>query len=147
MLKNFKALQIIVFFGSIVSILYYFHIIQSVLSAFAAFMRITLATTAAESLNCMACIFLGTVMFMRSLLKSKFLLFRPKRPFWSNQRLHKWAPVKLTQLWVWDLRAFLDHYLQFTLHLAYEFKFFKQEKMYCLILKFSNLEMSFYKDF
>ncbi|KAI6177094.1 Sodium/nucleoside cotransporter [Aphelenchoides bicaudatus] len=55
----FTSLQIIIYFGSVVSVLYYFGIIQVVLSKVAWVMQKTIGTTAAESLNAAACIFLG----------------------------------------------------------------------------------------
>uniref|UniRef100_A0AC34GT81 Sodium/nucleoside cotransporter n=1 Tax=Panagrolaimus sp. ES5 TaxID=591445 RepID=A0AC34GT81_9BILA len=55
----FTSLQIIIYFGAIVSVLYYLGIIQAVLSKVAWLMQHTVGTTAAESLNAAACIFLG----------------------------------------------------------------------------------------
>ncbi|KAI6214995.1 Sodium/nucleoside cotransporter [Aphelenchoides besseyi] len=54
-----ESLQIIIYFGAVVSVLYYYGIIQAVLSRIAWFMQHTIGTTAAESLNAAACIFLG----------------------------------------------------------------------------------------
>ncbi|CAD5222443.1 unnamed protein product [Bursaphelenchus xylophilus] len=55
----FTSLQIIIYFGAVVSVLYYYGIIQVVLSKVAWVMQHTIGTTAAESLNAAACIFLG----------------------------------------------------------------------------------------
>jgi pyrimidine nucleoside transport protein len=55
----YTSLQIIIYFGAIVSVLYYLGIIQAVLSKVAWLMQHTVGTTAAESLNAAACIFLG----------------------------------------------------------------------------------------
>uniref|UniRef100_A0A0N5AZ92 Sodium/nucleoside cotransporter n=1 Tax=Syphacia muris TaxID=451379 RepID=A0A0N5AZ92_9BILA len=55
----FSSIQVVVYFGSIVSLLYYYGIMQIVLKKMAWFMQITLGTTATESLNACACIFLG----------------------------------------------------------------------------------------
>jgi pyrimidine nucleoside transport protein len=55
----FTSLQIIIYFGSVVSVLYYYGIIQVILSKVAWVMQKTIGTTAAESLNAAACIFLG----------------------------------------------------------------------------------------
>ncbi|KAH7720532.1 transporter gate domain protein [Aphelenchoides avenae] len=55
----YTALQIIIYFGAVVSVLYYLGIIQFVLSKVAWVMGHTVGTTAAESLNAAACIFLG----------------------------------------------------------------------------------------
>jgi nucleoside transporter len=55
----YTSLQIIIYFGAIVSVLYYLGIIQAVLSKVAWLMQNTVGTTAAESLNAAACIFLG----------------------------------------------------------------------------------------
>ncbi|GMT18553.1 hypothetical protein PFISCL1PPCAC_9850 [Pristionchus fissidentatus] len=52
-------MQIIIYFGGIVSLLYYYGIIQAILSKFAIVMQYTLGTTVVESLNAVACIFLG----------------------------------------------------------------------------------------
>ncbi|KAK0393290.1 hypothetical protein QR680_000135 [Steinernema hermaphroditum] len=54
-----RALQIIIYFGAIVSVLYYLGVIEAVLSRVAWVMQYTVGTTAAESLNAAACIFLG----------------------------------------------------------------------------------------
>lgn len=56
-----QSLQIIIYFGAIVSVLYYLGIIEFVLSRVAWLMQYTVGTTAAESLNAAACIFLGQV--------------------------------------------------------------------------------------
>ncbi len=56
-----QSLQVIIYFGSIVSVLYYYGIMQVVLKKMAWAMQITLGTTATESLNACACIFLGQV--------------------------------------------------------------------------------------
>ncbi|CAD5217687.1 unnamed protein product [Bursaphelenchus okinawaensis] len=55
----FTSLQIIIYFGAVVSVLYYYGVIQVVLSKVAWVMQHTIGTTAAESLNAAACIFLG----------------------------------------------------------------------------------------
>ena len=55
----FTYLQVIIFFGAIVSLLYFYGLIQSFLKWMAWFFQITLGTTAPESLNACACIFLG----------------------------------------------------------------------------------------
>ncbi|GMS88010.1 hypothetical protein PENTCL1PPCAC_10185, partial [Pristionchus entomophagus] len=55
----YTAMQIIIYFGGIVSLLYYYGIIQAVLAKFAIVMQYTLGTTVIESLNAVACIFLG----------------------------------------------------------------------------------------
>lgn len=64
----------IIYFGSIVSILYYFGIMQFVLTRLATFVQFAMGTTATESFNAVACIFLGQVLLMeRLLLKPLFL--------------------------------------------------------------------------
>ncbi|VDL73258.1 unnamed protein product [Nippostrongylus brasiliensis] len=55
----FSALQVLVFFGAVVSLLYYYSIIQWILKRMASFTQLTLGTTAVESLNACACVFLG----------------------------------------------------------------------------------------
>lgn len=55
----FTSLQVIVYFGSIVALLYYYGILQLILRKMAWVMQITLGTTATESLNACACVFLG----------------------------------------------------------------------------------------
>ncbi|GMT19018.1 hypothetical protein PFISCL1PPCAC_10315, partial [Pristionchus fissidentatus] len=55
----YTSLQIIIYFGSIVAVLYYLGVIEAVLKVVAIGMQYTLGTTAAESLNAAACIFLG----------------------------------------------------------------------------------------
>ncbi|KHJ86810.1 transporter gate domain protein, partial [Oesophagostomum dentatum] len=58
-LTHLQALQVLVFFSSVVSLLYYYGIIQWILSKLARVMQLTLGTTAVESLNACACVFLG----------------------------------------------------------------------------------------
>ncbi|PAV79029.1 hypothetical protein WR25_23015 isoform D [Diploscapter pachys] len=55
----FSVLQTLIYFGSIVAVLYYYGIIQFVLRQVATLVRATLTTTAAESLQACACVFLG----------------------------------------------------------------------------------------
>ncbi|TMS35220.1 hypothetical protein L596_002669 [Steinernema carpocapsae] len=55
----FTSVQVVIYFGAIVALLYYYGIMQVVLKKMAWFMQITLGTTATESLNACACIFLG----------------------------------------------------------------------------------------
>ncbi|CAJ0579166.1 unnamed protein product, partial [Mesorhabditis spiculigera] len=55
----YTSLQIIIYFAAVVSILNYFGIIGFILSKIAIVMQYTVGTTAAESLNAAACIFLG----------------------------------------------------------------------------------------
>ncbi|KAE9551262.1 hypothetical protein FO519_005519 [Halicephalobus sp. NKZ332] len=55
----FSSIQVVIYFGSIVALLYYYGVMQVVLKWMAWFMQITLGTTATESLNSCACIFLG----------------------------------------------------------------------------------------
>lgn len=61
----FSSIQVVVYFGSIVALLYYFGIMQAVLKRMAWIMQKTLGTTATESLNACACIFLGQVNFTK----------------------------------------------------------------------------------
>lgn len=56
-----QVLQVIIYFGAIVAVLYYFGIMQFFLSKIALMMQLTMGTTATESLNAAACIFLGQV--------------------------------------------------------------------------------------
>ena len=58
---HFQSLQIIIYFGAIVGVLYYLGVIEFVLSRIAWLMQYTVGTTAVESLNAAACIFLGQV--------------------------------------------------------------------------------------
>ncbi len=51
----------IIYFGAIVSLLYYCGAMQYVLTRLAAFVQMTMGTTATESFNAVACIFLGQV--------------------------------------------------------------------------------------
>uniref|UniRef100_A0A914VF93 Concentrative nucleoside transporter N-terminal domain-containing protein n=1 Tax=Plectus sambesii TaxID=2011161 RepID=A0A914VF93_9BILA len=60
----FTSLQVVVYFGAIVAVLYYYGLMQWVLKKLAWFMQLTLGTTATESLNAVACIFLGQVSLM-----------------------------------------------------------------------------------
>lgn len=56
-----QFLQVIIYFGSIVALLYYYGVMQFVLKRMAWFMQKTLGTTASESFNACACVFLGQV--------------------------------------------------------------------------------------
>uniref|UniRef100_A0A914Z1Z5 Sodium/nucleoside cotransporter n=1 Tax=Panagrolaimus superbus TaxID=310955 RepID=A0A914Z1Z5_9BILA len=55
----FSYLQIIIYCGAVVAVLFYFGIIQAVLKWMGWFMQISLGTTAPESLNACGCVFLG----------------------------------------------------------------------------------------
>uniref|UniRef100_A0A5S6QIB5 Sodium/nucleoside cotransporter n=1 Tax=Trichuris muris TaxID=70415 RepID=A0A5S6QIB5_TRIMR len=55
----FSVLQVILYFAAFVSLLYYLGVIQASMTPFAWFMQKLLGTTAAESLNAVAAIFLG----------------------------------------------------------------------------------------
>ncbi|KAI6194632.1 Sodium/nucleoside cotransporter [Aphelenchoides besseyi] len=55
----FSVIQVVVYFGAVVALLYYFGIMQAILKRMAWLMQLTLGTTATESLNSCACIFLG----------------------------------------------------------------------------------------
>jgi CNT family concentrative nucleoside transporter len=55
----FKVLPTIIFFGGFMSILYYFGVMQKVVSAISKFMRWTIGTSGAETLSCSANIFVG----------------------------------------------------------------------------------------
>jgi nucleoside permease NupC len=60
-LRYGQILQVVIYFGAIVSLLYYYGIMQFVLTRLAAFVQMTMGTTATESFNAVACIFLGQV--------------------------------------------------------------------------------------
>lgn len=55
----FKILPTIIFFGGVMSVLYYLGLIQVVISAMSRFMRWSIGTSGAESLSCSANIFVG----------------------------------------------------------------------------------------
>nr|CDJ84456.1 Na dependent nucleoside transporter and Nucleoside recognition domain containing protein [Haemonchus contortus] len=76
----FSAFQVLVFFGSVVSLLYYYGIIQWVLKRMAYLMQLTLGTTAVESLNACACVFLGQ--------SESALLVRPYLEKQTSSELH-----------------------------------------------------------
>ena len=76
----FKVLPTIIFFGGLMSVLYYFGIIQVVIAAMGRFMRWTLGTSGAESLSCSANIFVGQTEapllvkpFLQGMTKSELL--------------------------------------------------------------------------
>jgi len=52
---------VVIFFSSVVSVLFYWGVMQYIISKLAWLMQVTMATTAAESLNAAANIFLGQV--------------------------------------------------------------------------------------
>ncbi|MBW8050425.1 MAG: NupC/NupG family nucleoside CNT transporter [Cytophagales bacterium] len=55
----FKVLPTIIFFGGLMSVLYYFGLMQVVIEALSKFMRWTIGTSGAETLSCSANIFVG----------------------------------------------------------------------------------------
>jgi len=55
----FASIQVLVYFGAVVSLLYYYGVMQVVLKKMAWAMQKTMGTTATESLNACACVFLG----------------------------------------------------------------------------------------
>jgi pyrimidine nucleoside transport protein len=57
----FQVLQVIVYFGAVVALLYYYGIIQWCVKKLGWAMQMTMGTTAAESLNAAACTFFGMV--------------------------------------------------------------------------------------
>jgi nucleoside permease NupC len=52
---------VIIYVGAIVSVLYFYGIVQAVLKRMAWLMQLTMGTTATESLNACACVLLGNV--------------------------------------------------------------------------------------
>uniref|UniRef100_A0A914WR89 Sodium/nucleoside cotransporter n=1 Tax=Plectus sambesii TaxID=2011161 RepID=A0A914WR89_9BILA len=56
---SFSSLPIIIYFGAITSVLFHYGVIQFILVRVAWLMQYTMGTTAAESLNAAACIFIG----------------------------------------------------------------------------------------
>uniref|UniRef100_A0A1I7YYK6 Sodium/nucleoside cotransporter n=1 Tax=Steinernema glaseri TaxID=37863 RepID=A0A1I7YYK6_9BILA len=55
----YTSLPIIVYFGSLCSLFYYYGAVQWILTKLATFLQLTMGTTAAESLNAAASVFLG----------------------------------------------------------------------------------------
>ncbi|TKR86719.1 hypothetical protein L596_011249 [Steinernema carpocapsae] len=55
----YTSLPIIIYFGSLCSLFYYYGIVQWILTKLATFLQLTMGTTPAESLNAAASIFLG----------------------------------------------------------------------------------------
>tara|TARA_Y100001960_G_scaffold121820_1_gene130063 strand:- start:203 stop:1690 length:1488 start_codon:yes stop_codon:yes gene_type:complete len=55
----FKVLPTIIFFGGMMSILYYLGIIQKIINSLSKFMRWTIGTSGAETLSCSANVFVG----------------------------------------------------------------------------------------
>jgi len=56
-----QVLPVVIFLGSVVSVLFYWGVLQFVITKMAWLMQFTMATTAAESFNAAANIFLGMV--------------------------------------------------------------------------------------
>ena len=54
-------LPVVIFFSSVVSVLFYWGVMQYIIRKLACVMQVTMDTTAAESLNAAANIFLGQV--------------------------------------------------------------------------------------
>ena len=76
----FTILQVIIYFGAIVSVLYYFGVMQFVLTRLATFVQMTMGTTATESFNAVACIFLGQ--------SEAPLMIRPYLPKMTESEIH-----------------------------------------------------------
>nr|CAD2195270.1 unnamed protein product [Meloidogyne enterolobii] len=76
----FKILQVIIYVGALVSVLYFYGIIQAVLKRLAWLMQFTMGTTATESLNACGCVFLGNA--------ESPLLIRPYIEKMTNSELH-----------------------------------------------------------
>lgn len=76
----FQAIQVVVYFGAIVALLYYFGIMQYVLRKIAKVMQVTLGTTATESLNAGACTLVG--------LAEALLLIRPYLSKMTRSEIH-----------------------------------------------------------
>lgn len=58
---DFQAIQTVLYFSAVVSLLYYLGVMQFIIKRIAWLMTFTLGTTAVESLNAAANIFLGQV--------------------------------------------------------------------------------------
>uniref|UniRef100_A0A915JPX3 Concentrative nucleoside transporter N-terminal domain-containing protein n=1 Tax=Romanomermis culicivorax TaxID=13658 RepID=A0A915JPX3_ROMCU len=76
----FSVMQTLFYFGSIISILYYFGVMQFILRRMARFMQVTLGITAVESINAAGCIFLG--------MTESPLLIRPYMSKMTRSELH-----------------------------------------------------------
>ncbi|CAK5080191.1 unnamed protein product [Meloidogyne enterolobii] len=76
----FKILQVIIYVGALVSVLYFYGIIQAVLKRLAWLMQFTMGTTATESLNACGCVLLGNA--------ESPLLIRPYIEKMTNSELH-----------------------------------------------------------
>ena len=61
LLSTSQVLPVVIFLSSVVSVLFYWGVMQYVIRKMAWVMQFTMATTAAESLNAAANIFLGMV--------------------------------------------------------------------------------------
>lgn len=57
----FKALSVIFLFSFMVNILYYYGVMQLIVQKVGWFLQVSVGTTATESINCAANIFLGQV--------------------------------------------------------------------------------------
>nr|CAD2141926.1 unnamed protein product [Meloidogyne enterolobii] len=76
----FRGIQVVVYFGSVVALLYHFGILQFVIKKMAWFVQLTLKTTATESLNACACVFFG--------MSEAPLLIRPYLEKMTASELH-----------------------------------------------------------
>uniref|UniRef100_A0A914HST4 Sodium/nucleoside cotransporter n=1 Tax=Globodera rostochiensis TaxID=31243 RepID=A0A914HST4_GLORO len=76
----FHTAQVIIYFGSVVALLYHFGIMQFAIKRMAWLVQITMNTTATESLNACACIFLG--------MSEAPLLIRPYLDKMTASELH-----------------------------------------------------------
>nr|CAD2194827.1 unnamed protein product [Meloidogyne enterolobii] len=76
----FRFLQVIIYVGALVSVLYFYGIIQAVLKRLAWLMQFTMGTTATESLNACGCVLLGNA--------ESPMLIRPYIEKMTNSELH-----------------------------------------------------------
>jgi pyrimidine nucleoside transport protein len=73
-----QVLPVVVFFSCVITMLYHLGVMQCIISKIAFVMRLTLGTTAPESLCAAGNIFVGQVRFLESIIKNirKIFIFR-----------------------------------------------------------------------
>lgn len=92
---SFQALQVLVFFASVVTLLYYYGIIQYLLKRMAHIMQLTLGTTAVESLNACSCVFLGQVTYFSYFSNNNYDSNKNRSSFLATQTFNGLEPTQI----------------------------------------------------
>ncbi|CAK5082965.1 unnamed protein product [Meloidogyne enterolobii] len=92
----FRFLQVIIYVGALVSVLYFYGIIQAVLKRLAWLMQFTMGTTATESLNACGCVLLGNVfLLIKNIYKLPTYIFKAESPMLIRPYIEKMTNSEL----------------------------------------------------